>query len=329
MKQERKIEDYICNFDCLKSNMWSAISQLFGLVTEDEDEILLRKKEQMCTSQPTIWNKLGKDLKISYPIYTTQDWQDKYAGRIKQIETMLRTRIIKYDKCMESFSKAKGINERMRSCRLLEKLITSQSEWRPSSTISQIRYKPVFVYIGSFENDTTYAVVLDKDSNLEASYYGVSTKPNDVNNLWKKVMDGFDWQGSIKSVVLMDKFYSLSKQTGCPTLHEGDVLKNIWDNDLDQMYSAEINYEQLGFGEGIIESSYNRQYSKPGFSCINIFDGHTCPNIFYGSNDKLVWHITNKSLMLVGPKTGYIYEKYNILGKTPEHIAEKIAEHCD
>ena len=58
-----------------------------------------------------------------------------------------------------------------------------------------------------------------------------------------EVLNGYDWRGAIQSVVLMDNFYQNAMKNDCPYLIEGQDLKKVWDNDLDQMYSAEICYE--------------------------------------------------------------------------------------
>ena len=328
MQQERKIEDNFCDLGCLKSTMMKSFMEFFGFTPEENNPPKQKQNTKPCTEQPTLWNKLGKDIKIKYPIITTQDWNTKYAARIRHLELLLKTEIHKYDKPTECMKKASVVHSFMKSNGIVNNYIQKYEQWGAFS-FGFNRPNPVFIYIGNFHDDTTYAVVLDGHGNNVAIYYGKSTSPQEVEVLWQQVLNGYDWRGAIQSVVLMDNFYHNAIKNDCPYLIEGQDLKKVWDNDLDQMCSAEICYEVLGFGENIFDEGNGRRYSHPGFCCIDIFNGNQRPHIYNYYKEGLVWHIENSALTLVRPRTGEIWEKHLINDKPNEFIAEKIVEHCD
>ena len=100
MKRERKIEEIFCNFDCLKTKMWSSFTEIMGFSSEEEqnEERKTLIEGQCCTEQPTVWNKMGKEIKVKYPIVTTGDWLHSFASRIRHLEALLKTKITKSPK---------------------------------------------------------------------------------------------------------------------------------------------------------------------------------------------------------------------------------------
>ena len=92
------------------------------------------------------------------------------------------------------------------------------------------------------------------------------------------------------------------------------------------MYSSEICYEVMGFGDSIFDEATGCRYSNPGFCCIGTFNEKMHPHVFHNLKEGLVWHITNTNLILVRPRTGEIWESHDLTEKETEFIAEKIIE---
>jgi len=327
MKRERKIEEIFCNFDCFKTKMWSSFAELMGFSSEEEqnEERKTLIEGQCCTEQPSGWNKMGREIKVKYPIVTTGDWQHSFASRIRHLEALLKTRITKMNKNSESMNKASMVHSEMKKTGIIGRQVVKYGEWG-SLSFGFSKPIPVFVYVGTFEDESTYAVVLDADGNNQATYYGVSTACNHVEILWKKVLAGFDWKGAIQMVVLLDNFYDIAKKNECPVLPEGSQLKAVWDTEINNMYSSEICYEVLGFGDSIFDETTGRRYSNPGFCCVGTFNEKMRPHVFHTFKEGLVWYITNTKLMLVRPRTGEIWETHDLTAKETEFIAEKIIE---
>ena len=271
-------------------------------------------------SQPTIWNKYGKTKTENYPILTTLGINQERNNKVTEI---LGVKVINFTKNEQIYNLARSIHDEFSAIGHIN-LMARNYEY--AGTFSNKRQpQPVFVYMGSFEDDSIFAVVLNEVGESRKTYVGKSINPDNVRKLWEGILNDFDFRSGIQSVVLFGKFYEKAIQHKCPVLENGGDLSTLWDNDLNNFYYSEIQYEELGFTNALKKCSEEATFSStPSFCVVDRFNGEkrACP--FSKIRNELVCHLQEKSLSLISPKNGMAVQKHNIIDVSPINIAEII-----
>lgn len=272
-------------------------------------------------SQPTIWNKYRKSKTKNHPIFATLGFNQERNNKISEI---LGIKIINFTKEKQIFNLARSLHDEFTSIGHIN-LMARNYEY--AGTFSNKRQpEPVFVYMGSFEDDTIFAVVLNEAGESRKTYVEKSIHPDNVQKLWENVLNDFDFRSGIQSVVLFGKFYEKAIQHKCPVLENGGELSTLWDEDFNNFYYSEIQYEVLGFTNALkLGNEDERASSTPSFCVIDQFNGEKRASPFSKilQND-LVWYLQDKSLLLFSPKNGMVVQKHNIIDVSPINIAEII-----